>query len=178
MNRRGSLFVLFAGVVAAALGLAANWWRSEPAGVSADATAALFAATFADVDGVSRPLAQWSGRPLVVNFWATWCPPCVEEMPDLQLVRDEYQGQGVEIIGVGIDSAPKIAAFRSQHQLTLPLLVAGAGGSDLYRALGNSRGVLPFTVLIDARGHIRQRHVGQLKPEQLRTWLDGLLAHS
>ncbi len=175
MNRRGSLFVLSVGVAAAALGLGVGWWRSEPADVGATA-AELFAATFADADGVPQPLAQWRGRPLVVNFWATWCPPCVEEMPALQTIRDEYGGRGVEIIGIGIDSAPKIAAFRSKHQLTLPLLVAGVGGSDLYRVLGNSAGVLPFTVLIDSSGRIRQRHVGQVKPEQLRAWLDRLLA--
>jgi peroxiredoxin len=176
MNRRGSLFVLSAGAAAAALGLGVSWWRSEPADVTADAVGELFAATFADADGVPRPLAQWRGKPLVVNFWATWCPPCVEEMPDLQAIRDEYSGRGVEIIGIGIDSAAKIAAFRSKHQLTLPLLVAGVGGSDLYRLLGNSAGVLPFTVLIDSSERLRERHVGQVRRQQLRAWLDRLLA--
>jgi len=176
MNRRGGLILLTTGAAAAALGLAVNSWRTRPAVVAADATAQLFAATFLDGDGKPQPLAQWRGRPLVVNFWATWCPPCVEEMPDLQKVRDEYRRKGVEVIGLGIDSAPRIAAFREKHQLTLPLLVAGAGGSELYRSLGNTAGVLPFTVLIDASGRIRERRVGQVKPEQLRGWLDRLVA--
>jgi peroxiredoxin len=114
----------------------------------------------------------------VVNFWATWCPPCVDEMPDLQQVRDAYLDRGVEIIGIGIDNAAKIAAFRDQHRLTLPLLVAGAGGSELNRALGNTGGALPFTVLIGPDGRVRERHLGQIKPEQLRRWLDEALARA
>jgi peroxiredoxin len=175
MSRRASLVIAVTGLVAAALGVSLNWWRTQPDAVAAEATAALFAATFADADGTQQPLAQWRGRPLVVNFWATWCPPCVEEMPDLQKARDEFRGRGVEVIGIGIDSAPKIAAFRERYRLTLPLLVAGSGGSDLYRALGNSGGVLPYTVLVDAEGRIRARHVGQVKPDQLRRWLEQML---
>ncbi len=176
MNRRTSLWVLATGALAAGLGVAVNWWRTQPATAGAEATAALFAATFPDAEGRTQPLSQWKGRPLVVNFWATWCPPCVEEMPDLQQARDAYRDRGVEVIGIGIDSAAKIAAFRDRHRLSLPLLVAGVGGSDLNRALGNAGGALPYTVLIDADGRIRERHLGQLKPEQLRGWLDELLS--
>ena len=174
MIGRRNVVLLAAGLGAAGLGLAVNWWRTEPRTAETGAVEALFAASFADADGTMQPLAQWKGRPLVVNFWATWCPPCVEEMPDLQRARDAYRGRGVEVIGIGIDNAAKIAEFRERHGLTLPLLVAGAGGSDLNRALGNSGGALPFTVLISADGRIAQRHLGQVRPEQLRRWLDAL----
>ncbi len=174
MIDRRNLVLLAAGLCAAALGLAVNWWRTEPRSAGTDAVEALFAASFLDADGRLQPLAQWRGQPLVVNFWATWCPPCVEEMPDLQRTRDAYRGRGVEVIGIGIDNAAKIAEFRQRHALNLPLLVAGAGGSELNRALGNSGGALPFTVLITAEGRIAQRHLGQIKPEQLRRWLDSL----
>jgi thiol-disulfide isomerase/thioredoxin len=176
MRRRGAVIVLATGAAAAGLGVAVNWWRTEPAAVAALATETFFAAGFPDPDGAFQPIAQWRGLPLVVNFWATWCPPCVEEMPDLQRVRDEYRGKGIEVIGVGIDNAEKIAAFRDRHGLTLPLLVAGAGGSDLNRALGNTAGALPYTVLIGTDGRVRQRHLGQISPEQLRRWLDAALA--
>lgn len=175
MKRRGALIIATTGAVAAALGIAANGWRTERAATASSATADLFAAAFADADGTVQPLAQWRGRPLIVNFWATWCAPCVEEMPELQKIRDEYRPQGVEVIGLGIDSAQKITAFRDKLGLTLPLLVAGAGGSDLYRTLGNTGGVLPFTVLIDADGRIRERRVGQVSSAQLRQWLGRLL---
>jgi peroxiredoxin len=176
MNRRTALITLATGALAAGLGVAVNWWRTEPTPAAADATAALFAATFPDADGRPQPLAQWRGRPLVVNFWATWCPPCVEEMPDLQQVREAYRDRGVEVIGIGIDSATRIAAFRDKHRITLPLLVAGVGGSDLNRALGNGNGALPYTVLIGADGRIRERHLGQVRPEQLQQWLEAAIA--
>jgi thiol-disulfide isomerase/thioredoxin len=136
----------------------------------------LFAATFPDVEGRPQPLAQWRGQALLVNFWATWCPPCVEEMPDLQRIRDDYAGRGVEVIGIGIDNAARIAQFRDRYRISLPLLVAGVGGSDLNRALGNDGGALPYTVLVDPDGRIRERHLGQVRPEQLRRWLDAALA--
>lgn len=176
MNRRAWRMMLAIGALSAGLGVVVNWWRAEPASISAASAAVFFAATFPDVEGRPQPLSQWRGRPLVVNFWATWCPPCVEEMPDLQQVRDEYRDKGVEVIGIGIDNGAKIAAFRDKHRLTLPLLVAGVGGSDLNRALGNSGGALPFTVLIGADGRIRERQLGQVKPEQLRRWLDATLS--
>jgi peroxiredoxin len=174
MSRRAGLAFVATGVLAASLGLAVNWWRTEPGVAGSDATAALFAAAFPDADGKLQPLQQWRGRTLVVNFWATWCPPCVEEMPDLQKLRDELQGKGVEVIGIGIDNATQIAAFRDKLRLTLPLLVAGAGGSELNRALGNSSGALPYTVLIDAKGRVRERHLGQVRPETLRRWIEGV----
>ncbi|UCG96801.1 MAG: TlpA family protein disulfide reductase [Burkholderiales bacterium] len=174
MIRRAWLMMATGGL-AALLGIGIHWWRTEPAPAGREATAALFAASFPDAEGRLQSLAQWRGRPLLVNFWATWCPPCVEEMPELQRVRDAYLARGVEVIGIGIDNAARIAAFRDRHRLTLPLLVAGVGGSELNRTLGNAGGALPYTVLIDADGRIRERHLGQVRPAQLRRWLESTL---
>ena len=177
MIRRAWLMMATGGL-AALLGIGIHWWRTEPAPAGREATAALFAASFPDAEGRLQSLAQWRGRPLLVNFWATWCPPCVEEMPELQRVRDAYLARGVEVIGIGIDNAARIAAFRDRHRLTLPLLVAGVGGSELNRTLGNAGGALPYTVLIDADGRIRERHLGQVRPAQLRRWLESTLPPS
>jgi thiol-disulfide isomerase/thioredoxin len=176
MNRRLALGAVAAGALAAALGAALNWWRTAPGQPNGGSAEALFAATFPDVEARPQALAQWRGQVLLVNFWATWCPPCVEEMPDLQRIRDDYAGKGVEVVGIGIDNAERIAEFRDRYRISLPLLVAGAGGSDLNRALGNAGGALPYTVLVDAKGRIRERHLGQVRPEQLRRWLDSALA--
>lgn len=172
MKRRVGLAFLITGLLAAGLGAVLHYWRTLPTDPGPASTAALFAATFPDADGTAQPLAQWRGRPLVVNFWATWCPPCVDEMPDLQKVRDHYREQGIEIVGIGIDNAGKIASFRDRHRISLPLLVAGADGSDLSRALGNGSGALPFTVVIAADGTVVQRHLGRVQPEQLTRWLE------
>lgn len=175
VNRRASLAVLGAtAIVAAATGAWVAWRRSAdvPAGLS---SAPLFALSFPDPEDREQALAQWRGRLLVVNFWATWCVPCIEEMPDLQRVRDEYVARDVEVLGIGIDSAAKIRDFRDKMRITFPLLVAGAGGSELSRQLGNTAGALPYTVLVTRDGALVQRRLGPVKPQDLRRWLDAHL---
>lgn len=174
MQRRQWLGLLATGLGAGAIGA---WLASRrfDAPAADAATATLFAMTLPDSEGAQQPLAQWRGRLLVVNFWATWCPPCVEEMPDLQAVRDAYKGRGVEVIGIGIDSADRIAVFAQRMKLSLPLLVAGMAGSELARSLGNPAGALPYTVLIDAKGFVAQRKLGQIKRSELQAWLDARL---
>ena len=163
------------GLLAAGIGLWAGSSRLQEAPPADDAVAQMFAQTYPNADGKPQPMAQWKGRVLVVNFWATWCPPCVEEMPDLQKIRDEYRARGVEIVGIGIDNEAKIRAFRDQYRLTLPLLVAGFEGSSLAQALGNKAGALPYTALVDRSGHVVQRKLGQIRPAELRAWLDAQL---
>jgi peroxiredoxin len=90
-------------------------------------------------------------------------------------VAQEYDRRGVTVVGVAIDSAKAVASFREQHGITLPLLVAGAGGSELGRLLGNQAGALPYTVLIDRKGRIVQSRMGQIDAAQLRLWLDAQL---
>jgi len=137
--------------------------------------AALFTHTFNDADGTPQPIAQWHGHWLLVNFWATWCAPCVEEMPDLQTVRGEYASRGVTVIALAIDNATAVKRFRDELKLQLPLLIAGADGSELIRQLGNSSGALPFTVLVDKSGSIVQSKLGQVRAPELRSWLDARL---
>jgi thiol-disulfide isomerase/thioredoxin len=120
-------------------------------------------------------MTQWQGRWLVLNFWATWCAPCVEEMPTLQQVAHDYRGQGVAVVGLGIDNADAIRRFQTQLQLDLPLLVASATGSNLARELGNISGALPYTVLISPKGTVVQARLGLVKSELLRSWLDARL---
>lgn len=175
MTRRQWLLFGLTGLAAAALGGWAATRRLAPTPVSDQAARQLFGQTLADPDGTPQALSQFFGRVLVVNFWATWCPPCVEEMPDLQAVRDAYRARGVEVIGIGIDSAEKIRVFRDRMNLSLPLFVAGMEGSELGRALGNRTGALPFTVLINPYGQVVQRKLGQIKPAELRAWLDAQL---
>jgi peroxiredoxin len=141
-------------------------------GASAEA---FFTHVFKDLDGEPRAMAQWQGQWVVVNFWATWCPPCVEEMPDLQRVHDDYRGRGVVVVGLGIDNASALKRFRDEHRLTLPLFAAGAAGSELGKALGNAGGALPYTLLIDQKGRIVRARLGQIQPAELRRWLDAQL---
>ncbi len=163
---------------AVALGFAAaGFWLAnrpgnEPAGTASSAPQnpvdALFAAQLADKSGQMQALAQWRGKPLIVNFWASWCPPCVREMPELMALASELAPKGIQTIGIGVDSAANISEFAAKHQITYPLLEAGVHGTELSHRLGNETGGLPFTVLIDKDGKIKKTYLGTLEFKQLR----------
>lgn len=124
-----------------------------------------------DVQGEMRQVSQWKGKRSVVNFWATWCAPCVKEMPDLQALADAHPDK--QIIGIGIDSAANIRTFLQKVPVTYPLLVAETGGVDLLRQLGNAKGGLPFTLVLDEEGRILHHVLGQIDPEDIERHLVG-----
>ncbi|MEC5159615.1 MULTISPECIES: TlpA family protein disulfide reductase [unclassified Janthinobacterium] len=129
---------------------------------------ALFAQSLPDAAGKGQALSQWKGKAMVVNFWAPWCAPCVEEMPELSALQQEMSGKNVQVIGIGIDSPGNIAQFAEKVKISYPVYVAGMGGTDLSRQFGNTAGGLPYTVLIGADGQVKKTYLGRLKFEQLR----------
>ena len=129
---------------------------------------ALYSQSLNDLGGTPQPLAKWKGKPLLVNFWASWCHPCVSEMPELSDLAAKDGGKHFNVIGIGIDSPTNMAEFTKKVKISYPLYVGGMGGTDLARALGNANGGLPFTVLVGADGSIRKTYLGQLKFDQLR----------
>lgn len=128
----------------------------------------LFAQSLADLGGTPQALAQWQGKPLLVNFWATWCAPCVQEMPELSSLASEDGGKRFNVIGIGIDSPANMAEFAAKWKIAYPLYVAGMSGTELSRQFGNSAGGLPYTVLIGADGQVRKTYLGKLKFDELR----------
>ena len=135
---------------------------------------ALAQAVFKDLDGKSRRLAEWQGRALVCNFWATWCAPCREEIPLLIAARQKYGPSGVEIVGIAIDNAAKVREYAASFNISYPVLLAEADGLDLMRQLGNSAGGLPYTVIADRRGGLVHRKLGALKQAELDGFLEPL----
>jgi peroxiredoxin len=117
---------------------------------------------FEDTQGRPFDLKTLQGRMLVINFWATWCPPCVEEMPELDSLYPQLQAKNIEMLGIGIDSPSNIREFLQKRSFSYPLLLGGVGGSDLGRLLGNETGGLPFTVVIDAQGRVIFRKMGRI----------------
>lgn len=167
MKRRNLAFAAVA-ILFALLGALLAHWRIAPEPAEPAAVDLLFAQTLPNPQGEIQALAKWKNKPLVVNFWATWCAPCVEEMPELSDLHVELAPQGTEVLGIGIDSSENIARFAEKHRIRYPLFVAGAGATELARRFGNSVGGLPFTVLIDASGRVRKTYLGRLKMEDLR----------
>jgi thiol-disulfide isomerase/thioredoxin len=170
-GRREALILGAIGAAAAGAGLLAGALALQ----SRSGAAALLSAAFTDLDGRSRRLVEWQGRVLVCNFWATWCAPCLEEMPMLAQIREIHAPKGVEIVGIGVDSAAKISEFIKRSPVGYPLLVAGTGAIDLMRSLGNSAGGLPFTVVLDRPGNVGYRRLGILSRRELEGILAGLL---
>jgi thiol-disulfide isomerase/thioredoxin len=144
--------------------LAAGLWFARPAPES-PALAALWAANYPDPTGVARPLADFRGRPLVVNFWASWCGPCREEMPEFDALRREYRAHGVEFVGVAIDMRQNVADFLAGNPVSYPVVIGAGAANHLSASLGG-RG-LPHTVVLDAKGKIALNHVGRLPAAQL-----------
>jgi peroxiredoxin len=172
MARRAALIGLgLTAAFALAAGAVWSWRRSQPTATAGEPAVWLFALKLPDADGVERPLKTWQGKVLVVNFWATWCTPCIEEMPELQQFADEFEQRNVAVIGIGVDEADKIRDFRRQHGLRIPLLAAGFDGLEIARRLGNPQPVLPYTALITPDGQIVEEHSGRILPPELRRWV-------
>jgi len=134
----------------------------------------LYARTLEDLGGKPQAFSQWQGKPLLVNFWATWCAPCVQEMPELSAIANEEAGKRFNVIGIGIDSPTAMREFAAKHNIKYPLLVGGMGGTDIARDFGNANGGLPFTVLIGADGQVRKTYLGKLKFDALKADLAAL----
>ena len=140
----------------------------EPVAAPHTPSGALFAQSMNDASGANQSLARWQGKPLVVNFWAPWCAPCVQEMPELNQVALENASKGINVIGIGIDSPANIAEFATKFKIGYPLYVAGMSGTDLGRQFGNTNGGLPYTVLIGADGQVIKTYLGKLKFDELK----------
>jgi thiol-disulfide isomerase/thioredoxin len=134
--------------------------------------AAILAARFSDGNGQPRTLAQFSGKVVVVNFWATWCTPCREEMPAFVKLQSRWQSRGVQFVGLAQDEPAKVAAFGGELGINYPLWLGGPEVMDLSRRLGNRLGVLPHTVLLDGQGRVVESRIG-IYPEST---LEGRLA--
>lgn len=148
-----------------------------PAAAEAGSTAAataLWNTKLPDAAGVQQSLAQFKGKPMVINFWASWCGPCVEEMPALSALHQRYMKKGIQFAGIGIDSAPNVTKFLGKVKVDYPIYVAGFGGADLARSFGDNVGGLPFTVVLDRTGRVRYTKLGKISPQELERELDAL----
>ena len=131
----------------------------------------VYAARLADLSGTPQALGQWRGAVLVVNFWATWCAPCREEIPGFVNLQERYRARGLRFVGIAIDQPDKVAEFAREFRINYPLLTGGLETMELLRQAGNRAGVLPYTLVIDRKGNLVSREPGGLK----ETRLEGLI---
>lgn len=177
LPRRSLLLGAVAGAAAAA-GAGLAWWRhgSTPGAVAGAAGAAspeleaLWPLRFDRPEGGELAMATLRGKPLVVNFWATWCAPCVRELPEFDRFHREFGGRGWQVVGLAIDGPTPVREFLGRVKVGFPVGLAGLDGTELVRALGNTQGGLPFSVMVDAAGRIIQRKLGETHFDELSAW--------
>ncbi len=167
-----SILVVAGAALAAGYG-AALWWR--PAPPPADASqAAPVDFTLNDLSGRPRQLSEWRGRPLLLNFWATWCAPCREEIPLFMDMQQRHAATGLQIVGVALDQLRDVEDFVAKFNVSYPVLLADDGTLDLMRRYGNPIASLPYSVIFRADGSIAHRKLGAFRPAELEQVLASL----
>jgi thiol-disulfide isomerase/thioredoxin len=131
--------------------------------------------TLPDVEGNKRSLHEWRGKVIVLNFWATWCPPCREEIPLFISLQKKHQADDLQIIGVAIDNPAAVRVYRQSVRMNYPILIGENDAMPLLAQYGNRMGSLPFTVIIDRSGSIAVRKLGVFNKTELESLIDPLL---
>ncbi len=134
----------------------------------------LWSMSFPTPSGGTISMASLRGKPLVLNFWATWCPPCVKEMPEIDRFAKGFAAQGGQVLGLAVDNPKAVREFLARSPVGYTIGLAGFDGTDLSRRLGNSSGALPFTAVFDRKGQPTQRRLGETHGDELVAWTRGL----
>ncbi|KAB2874664.1 MAG: TlpA family protein disulfide reductase [Burkholderiaceae bacterium] len=167
---RRAVIGITVGLAAAAAGAAVAWWRHRQGDVDVRAVDALWSMRFERPEGGTLAMANYRGKPLVINFWATWCAPCIRELPALQRFAREHAAQGWRVIALAVDQPVPVLEFIARFKLELPVAMAGIDGLEWQRAMGNRAGGLPYSVVLDPRGRVRQRRLGESHYDELVQW--------
>jgi len=165
---RKLLFIL-AALAALGLGMLARSWLSVAPAAVPD-----LAVEFPDLEGKRHRLEEWKGKILVVNFWATWCPPCLEEMPEFVKLQDELGPRGLQFVGIAIDDAKSVANFLASKPVNYPILIGEDGGEAWAAKLGNRMSVLPFSAVFDFSGKLAHVQAGLFRRDDLLQVVDSL----
>ncbi len=153
---------------------AANPASASPAAAASAAGTDLWAMGFDRPEGGRIELASLKGKPLVINFWATWCPPCVREMPLLDAWAKKHAGRGLTVLGLAVDSPSPVREYLQKTPVSFAIGLTGFAGTDLARQLGNEQGGLPFTVVFNPAGEPIIRKLGETKEVDLAAWNQAL----
>jgi len=146
-----------------------------PSPASPAAVSSVMNLSLPDPAGKEQRFDQWKGKVLVVNFWATWCAPCREEMPEFMRAQKQFGDKGLQFVGIAVDQADKVQQYVAEIGLNYPAVIGGFGAMELSKTLGNELMALPFTVVLDRQGSVAHTQLGVLKPEKLDALIKSLL---
>ncbi len=169
MKRRTMLY----GGAAAAAGLAgagAAWWKSQSHPTPLQQVDPFWNLSFDTPDGKVLAMSGFRGKPLLVNFWATWCPPCIEELPLIDSFYSANKGNNWQVLGLAVDQPSAVRKWLQAKPLGFAVGMAGLSGTELSKSLGNAAGSLPFTVVFSGSGQLLHRKTGKVTPDDLKLW--------
>jgi len=170
---RSHLLIVAVAIVGALLGLYAGTYVGQPRlvtpGTLLKPGEQLTDLAFSDVSGEPHRLSEWNGKVVLVNFWATWCGPCREEMPLLNRTRRELAGKDLEVVGIAIDDAAAVGSFLNASPVSYPILIGG--NTDTLYQFGDGSGVLPYSVLVGRDGKLLSQRAGSFSDSGLHRWL-------
>jgi len=175
VNRRQWIMIGGISLLALLAGVFSSQWISQTGLASDPSIKAFFANPWQMPDGKPANSENWRGKVLVVNFWASWCPPCVEEMPALDRIAQEYVSKNVLIVGIGIDSPSNIREFLQKTPVSYPIVLGRLEGSNLSKQMGNTQGALPYTVVINSKGKSIYTKLGKISEEELKKAINSAL---
>jgi len=172
MSRAFQILLFVSVMLVAGVG---GYLLSGPPRPGAVDTGPMLKASLPDLSGTPQQIGNWKGKVLVVNFWATWCPPCLEEIPHFVRLQERLGGQGLQFVGIAIDEADKVRAFAQKYAINYPVMIGQVDAIELSKTAGNKAGGLPYTLILDRSGEVVSQHYGGLDEEILQPIFDELL---
>lgn len=164
---RPVFIIIIAALIALGLGLIARHFLSPPAVQTGQAASPLPDFSFPDVSGKIRHSAEWQGKIRVINFWATWCPPCIEEIPEFIKMQEQYGDKSVQFIGIAIEEREPVSDYLKSIAINYPILIGDVDATALSQQMGNVINAVPFTVVVNREGQIIHQQPGPFSNEQM-----------
>lgn len=163
-------------IIAAAVALAGGiWLQSKNQPETQSEAMELPNYRLPDLTDNERSPSEWRGKIVIVNFWATWCPPCREEIPEFIALQQEYQGRGLQFVGIAIETKESVEKYLDFVDINYPMLVAGDQGIILTQQWGNSAGILPFSLIFNQQGRMIHKQAGQLSRAKIVEIIEPLI---